>query len=230
MLLVDGVDPVRAEGRFALFDEIGDESDHRRNFSAAELGDFLKGASLLQQFAGFLGGIGRLGMPFLGGPFTAGESAEGVENFIAVEFTFLFAYTGDLAEFEDGAGLGLADGVEGGVVENDEGGDHLLAGGISAPFAEEFAEFFVDPNGWIQFVFGGFEEAVGILDWQGFPGSVLVDTGEPLGSAGADVADFAAIPFCDFAEVIADFFLPAFLRADKPLDLVVAVPGAVFFL
>src|SRR5258708_18775534 len=197
VLLVDGVEPVRAEGRFALLDEIGDESDHRRNFSAPELGDFLKGASLLQQFAGFLGGIGRLGMPFLGGPFTARESAEGIENFIAVEFTFLFAYTGDLAEFEDGAGLGLADGVEGGVVENDEGGDHLLAGGVSAPLAEEFAEFFVHPNGWIQFVFGGFEEAVGILDWQGFPGSVLGYTRQPPWGAAANGGSLPTVPFFD---------------------------------
>ena len=58
----------------------------------------------------------------------------------------------------------------------------------------------------------------------------MVDAGEPLGSAGADVADSAAIPFRDFAEVIADFFLPAFLRADELLDLVVSIPGAVFFL
>jgi len=53
VLLVDGVDPVGAEGRFAFFDEVGDESDHRRNFSAAKLGDFFEGASLLQQFPGF---------------------------------------------------------------------------------------------------------------------------------------------------------------------------------
>src|SRR6267378_7615509 len=169
-------------------------------------------------------------MPIVGGAFSVGKPAESAHDFFTIEFTFLFAHTGNLAEFGETPGLGLADGVEGGVVENDEGGDHLLSGGVSAPFAEEFAEFFVDPNGWIQFVFGGFEEAVGILDWQGFPGSVLVDTGEPLGSAGADVADFAAIPFCDFTEMIADFLLPALLRADKLLDLVVAIPGAVFFL
>jgi len=169
-------------------------------------------------------------MPLFGGAFSTGESAEGVEDFVAIEFTFFFAHAGDLAEFGDGAGLGLADGVEGGVVENDEGGDHFLAGGVSAPLAEEFAEFFVHPNGWIQFVCGGFEDAVGILDWRGFSGWVLVDTGEPLGSASADVADSAAIPLRHFAEVSADFFLPAFLRADKLLDLVVSIPGAVFFL
>jgi len=58
----------------------------------------------------------------------------------------------------------------------------------------------------------------------------LVDAGEPLRSAGANVTDFAAIPLRHFAEVIADFFLPAFPSADEILDLVVAIPGAVFFL
>ena len=106
-------------------------------------------------------------MPFAGGAFAIGKSAEGVEDFFAIEFTFLFAHAGDLAEFGYGVGLRLADGVESGVVEHDEGGDHLLAGGVSAPFAKEFAEFFVHPNGRIQFVCGGFEDAVGILDWPG---------------------------------------------------------------
>lgn len=56
VLLVDGVDPVRAEGGVAFFDEIGDEDDYRGNFSAAELGDLLKGAALIQQFERFLRG------------------------------------------------------------------------------------------------------------------------------------------------------------------------------
>ena len=54
VLLVDGMDPVWAEGCFALFDEVGDEDDHRRDFSPAKLGDFLERASLIQQFECFL--------------------------------------------------------------------------------------------------------------------------------------------------------------------------------
>src|SRR6266481_6334522 len=99
-------------------------------------------------------------MPLFGGAFSVGKPAEGVEDFFAIEFAFLFAHAGNLAEFGNGAGLGLADGVEGGVVENDEGGDHLFAGGVSAPFTQEFTEFFVDANGGMQFVFGGLEGAV----------------------------------------------------------------------
>jgi hypothetical protein len=56
LLLVDGMHPIRAEGRFAFFDEVGDEDDHRRNFSSAELGNLLKGAALIQQFQSFLRG------------------------------------------------------------------------------------------------------------------------------------------------------------------------------
>ena len=230
MLLVNRVDPVRAKERFAFFDKVGDEGDDRRNFSAAKLGDFLEGAPLLQQFQGFLRRARGLGMPFLSRAFAIGKSAKCVEDFFAIEFTFLFAHAGNLAKFGDGAGLRLADGVEGGVVENDEGGDHLLAGSVSAPFAEEFPEFFIDLDGRVQFVFGGFEDAVGILDWPGRFGCGLVDAGQPFRSTGADIADFAAIPFRGFAEMIADLFLPAFLCADKLLDVMVSLPGAVFFL
>ena len=109
-------------------------------------------------------------MPIVGGAFSGGKPAESAHDYFTIEFTFLFAHAGDLAEFDHGARLRLADGVEGGVVENDEGGDHLPAGGISAPFAQEFAELFVDLGGWIQFVFGGFEDAVWIPDWPGFSG------------------------------------------------------------
>src|ERR1700719_2080101 len=99
VLLVDGMDPVRAEGRLALFDEVGDKSYHRRDFSAAELGDSLEGASLIQHIERFPRRAGGLRMPLFGGAFAAGKPAEGVEDFLAIEFTFLFAHAGDLAEF-----------------------------------------------------------------------------------------------------------------------------------
>src|SRR5713101_663586 len=109
-------------------------------------------------------------MPIFGGAFSVGKPAKRVEDLFAVELTFLFAHAGNLAEFEDGAGLGLADEIECGVVENDEGGDHLLASRVSAPFAEEFAELFVDANGGIQFVSGGFEKTIRIPGWLGCSG------------------------------------------------------------
>lgn len=56
VLVVNGVDPVWAERGFAFFDEVGDESYNRGDFSAAELGDFLEGAALIEQFQGFLRG------------------------------------------------------------------------------------------------------------------------------------------------------------------------------
>jgi len=64
-------------------------------------------------------------MPLFGGAFSVGKPAKGVEDFLAVEFAFLFAHAGNLAEFGDGARLGLADEIECSVVQNDEGGDHL---------------------------------------------------------------------------------------------------------
>lgn len=167
-------------------------------------------------------------MPIFRCALAVGETAEGAEDFFTVELALFFAYAGDLAEFGEIAGPGLADKIESGVVENDEGGDHFFSGGVSAPFAEEFAQFFVDRNRRIQLVFRSFEGAAGILE-RCF-GRALVDAGEPFRSAGADVADSAAIPLRDFAKVIADFFLPALLPTDEMLDLVVTTPGAVFFL
>ena len=165
VLLVDGVDPIRAEGQLALFDKVGNQGDDGGDFSAAKLSDFLERAALIQEFERFLGWARSLGMPFFGGAFATGEPTEGVEDFFAIELTFFFAHAVDLAEFGDGAGLALADGVESGVVENDEGGNHFLARGVSAPLAEEFAEFFVDANGGIQLVLRRFEDAIGILGW-----------------------------------------------------------------
>src|SRR5882762_6080876 len=106
-------------------------------------------------------------MPLFGGAFSVGKPAKGVEDFLAVEFTFLFAHAGDLAEFGDGTRLGLADKIESSVVQNDEGGNHLLSSSVSAPFAEKFAQLFVDLNGGIQFVSGGFEKTIRIPDWLG---------------------------------------------------------------
>lgn len=54
VLLVARMDPARAEGCFPFFDEVGDEDDDGRDFSAAELGDLLEGAALIQQFECFL--------------------------------------------------------------------------------------------------------------------------------------------------------------------------------
>ena len=56
VLLVDRMDPARAEECFPFFDEVGDEDDYRGNFSAAELGDLFKRAALIQQFECFLRG------------------------------------------------------------------------------------------------------------------------------------------------------------------------------
>jgi len=165
VLLVDGMDPIGAEGQLAFLNKVGNQGDDGGDFSAAKLGDFFEGATLIQEFERFLRWACGLGMPFFGGAFAIGKTAEGVEDFFAIEFAFFFAHAGDLAEFGDGVGLGLADGVESGVVENDESGDHFLAGGVSAPFAEKFAEFFVHANGGIQLVLRRFEDAVGILGW-----------------------------------------------------------------
>src|SRR5271166_1707057 len=230
------MDPVGAEVEFAFFDEVGDQGYDGGDFSAAKLGDLLEGVAFFEEVQGFLRRAGWFGVPFLGGAFAGGEAAEGVENFGAVDFALFFAHAGDLAEFGDGAGLNLADGVECGVVQDDEGGGHFLAGGVSAPLAEEFAQLFVHLHGGIEFKTLGFEGAVGIfadlrgLRGTGERGGARGHAGEPFGHAGADVADFAAVPFGGFAEVGADALLAAFFGADELLHLVVALPGTVFFL
>ena len=48
LLGVDGMDPVGAEGEFALFDEVGDKDDDSGEFASAELGNFLEGVAFGQ--------------------------------------------------------------------------------------------------------------------------------------------------------------------------------------
>src|ERR1700751_1533677 len=98
MLLVDGVDPVGAKRQLAFLYEVGNQGHDGGDFSAAKLGDLLEGVALFEEFHGFLRGTRRLRVPFLGGAFAFGESAEGIEDFFSVEFTLFFASVGDLAE------------------------------------------------------------------------------------------------------------------------------------
>ena len=71
---------------------------------------------MIQEFERFLRWARGLRMPFFGGTFAIGKTPESVENFFAIEFTLFFTHAGDLAEFGDSVGLGLANGVESGVV------------------------------------------------------------------------------------------------------------------
>ena len=56
VLLVNGMDPVRAKRQLAFFYKVGDQGDDGGDFPAAKLGNFFEGASLIQQFQCFLRG------------------------------------------------------------------------------------------------------------------------------------------------------------------------------
>ena len=140
---VDGVDPVGAEGEFALFDEVGNEDDDGIDFAAAELGDFFEGVAFFEEFAGFLRGAGGAAVPFLAGAFAVFEAAERIEDGFAVIAAFGFADAGDAAEFFESFGFAVAEILERGIVENDERGDTSLRGGGLAPLAQKFAQLFI---------------------------------------------------------------------------------------
>lgn len=55
VLLVDRMHPIGPERGFTFFDEVRDENNDRRNFSATKLGNLLESAALVQQFQSFLG-------------------------------------------------------------------------------------------------------------------------------------------------------------------------------
>lgn len=132
---VDGVDPVGAECEFAFFDEVRDKNYDGRNFSAAELRDILEGVAFFEQFAGLLRRAGRAAVPFLTGAFAVLEAAEGVEKGVAVLAAFGLADAGDAAEFLDCFRAAVAEIFKRGIVENNEGGDAFLGGGVLAPLA-----------------------------------------------------------------------------------------------
>ncbi len=144
LLGVNWMDPVRAEGKFAFFDEVGDENYNGGDFAAAKLGDFLEGAALLEEVEGFLRGAGGAGVPFLAGASTLPEAVQGVEDFSAIGLAFGVAHAGDAAKLLERFRFASADIFERRIMKDEESGEHLFPGDIFAPLAEEFPELIVN--------------------------------------------------------------------------------------
>ena len=86
--------------------------------------------------------LGGVGGGFGGGRGGGrGEAVDDFEDLGAVAGGFGFADAGDVEEIVRGGGEEGAEGVQGSVVQDDEGGDGLLFGGGAAPFAEFVAKF-----------------------------------------------------------------------------------------
>ena len=114
--------------------------------------------------------------------------------------------------------MSRAEFVERGIEKDDKRADLLFAGGCEPPLAKGFSQVPIHRHGRPrrrEICLGGLGETCTI---------------DCVRQPGTDIALFARFPFGPFAEVRANFELPADFAVDEVPDFVEALPGALFFL